>query len=309
MNPLPLPHRPHALAPIGWLLLLHVLADLAVALYRCVNLDAALTDLLAAELPRSQLCLLAIWLALGREPLSWRICGLLAGTSLMFTLFTRLLFPGRLESDPADYWFKEEWGYFFRHSGPGDLLAAIRRWCCWSSSPCCCGAAAAGSGLGTLPRVPAASCCAACGCSLASGIWRSGSWRSARRSWPPFKPPRTPAGSSNFARRGLRATAAGGGGWYSRRLGLPYAVSAFGVLWAVFSERRLPLRIAVASLVVAAGAGRLRFRLAMAALGRHLAERRASRVSVRGRVAVGHAHDRRLAAAVPVVPPAASFSP
>ncbi len=69
---------------IGWLFLSHVLADVAVAVYRWHDVDPALTDLLAAALSRSQLCLLAVWLVVGSERLSWRVCGLIVGICTSF---------------------------------------------------------------------------------------------------------------------------------------------------------------------------------------------------------------------------------
>jgi hypothetical protein len=107
---------------IGWLFLLHGLADVLTAVYRCHDVNRPLTDVLAAALPRSQLCLLAIWLALGTERLSWRICGLIAGCCFIFIVFSRLLFPGEYGISHQTGWLEEEWLYYFRVSGPGDVL-------------------------------------------------------------------------------------------------------------------------------------------------------------------------------------------
>jgi hypothetical protein len=43
------------LIAVGWLFVLHALADIAVALYRCHDVDSALTDVLSTALPISQL--------------------------------------------------------------------------------------------------------------------------------------------------------------------------------------------------------------------------------------------------------------
>lgn len=113
---------PSALFAIGWLFLLHGLADVMVGIYRCHDVDRALTDLLAASLTRSQLCLLAIWLAAGTERLSWRICGLIAGSCFIFIVFSRFVFPGVQDIGRDVFWMDEQWVYYFRLSGPGDLL-------------------------------------------------------------------------------------------------------------------------------------------------------------------------------------------
>jgi hypothetical protein len=84
--------------------------------------DRALTDLLAASLSRSQLCLLAIWLAVGSERLSWRICGLIAGSCFVFIVFSRFVFPGIEDIGRNVFWLDEQWAYYFRLSGPGDVL-------------------------------------------------------------------------------------------------------------------------------------------------------------------------------------------
>ena len=115
-------HAPSALFAIGWLFLLHGLADVMVGIYRCHDVDRDLTDVLAASLTRSQLCLLAIWLAAGSERLSWRICGLIAGGCFVFIVFSRFVFPGAEDIWRNVYWYDEEWVYYFRLSGPGDVL-------------------------------------------------------------------------------------------------------------------------------------------------------------------------------------------
>jgi len=122
MTALPLGRRPHPLAALGWLFLLHLLADLIIAILRSNRLGGEWTNLWAAALPRSQLCLLAVWLALGREPLSWRLCGLAGGGCTVFTVFTRLLLPGRIGLPTAHRWYSEEWLLFFDVSGPGGVL-------------------------------------------------------------------------------------------------------------------------------------------------------------------------------------------
>lgn len=110
------------LVAIVWLFVLHGLADVTVGIYRCRNMDPVLTDLLAAALPRSQLCLLSIWLAVGTERLSWRISGLAAGACFLFSVFSRWLFPDGHLTWAGAHWVEEEWLHYFRLSGPGDLL-------------------------------------------------------------------------------------------------------------------------------------------------------------------------------------------
>jgi hypothetical protein len=110
------------LVAIGWLFALHALADVMIGIYRCRNVDPALTDLLAAALPRSQICLLAIWLAVGSERFSWRLSGLVAGVCFLFTIFSRWVFPDQHLMWPGAHWVEEEWLHYFRLSGPGDLL-------------------------------------------------------------------------------------------------------------------------------------------------------------------------------------------
>lgn len=113
---------PTALFAIGWLFLLHGLADIMVGIYRCHDVDRALTDLLTASLMRSQLCLLAIWLVAGTDRLSWRISGLIAGSCFVFIVFSRFVFPGPQDIVRDIIWLDEEWEFYFRLSGPGDLL-------------------------------------------------------------------------------------------------------------------------------------------------------------------------------------------
>jgi hypothetical protein len=113
---------PSVLFAIGWLFLLHALATILVGVYRCHDTDPPLTDLWAAALPRSQLCLLAMWLVLGSERLSWRICGMIAGTCFIFIVFSRLIFPGEYGIRHETTWLAQEWAYYFGPSGPGDAL-------------------------------------------------------------------------------------------------------------------------------------------------------------------------------------------
>jgi len=113
---------PSALFAIGWLFLLHGLADVMVGIYRCHDVDRELTDVLAASLGRSQISLLAIWLAAGSERLSWRICGLIAGSCFVFIVYSRFVFPGPKDVMRFVYWYDEQWAYYFRLSGPGDVL-------------------------------------------------------------------------------------------------------------------------------------------------------------------------------------------
>lgn len=116
---------PSELFAIGWLFCLHALANVVVGAFRCHDLQREVTDVLAAALPRAQICLLAIWLALGKQRLSWRICGLTAGTSFIFLVYSRFLFPGEYGLGEGGMWHYAEWDYYLRLSGPGDLLARL----------------------------------------------------------------------------------------------------------------------------------------------------------------------------------------
>jgi hypothetical protein len=107
------------------LLLLHGLTDVVIAVYGTRDFDPAVMDLLGGALSRCQVCLLAIWLVAGRERFSWRICGLLAGTGLAFVVFSRPEFSGQMEIGSESIWLEEEWAYYFRPAGPGDLLVAL----------------------------------------------------------------------------------------------------------------------------------------------------------------------------------------
>lgn len=104
---------------------MHTLADVTVAMYRCHDVAPEITDALAAVLMRSQICLLAIWMFIGRERFSWRVCGLIAGSCLIFTVYSRLLFPGLRKPSDGVFWYVKEWMYFFRPSGPGDFLVKL----------------------------------------------------------------------------------------------------------------------------------------------------------------------------------------
>jgi len=115
-------HRQGRLSAIGWLLLLHGLADVLVGVYRCLDLDPALIDVLSAALTRSQLALLAIWFAIGREPWSWRFCGLVGGVCFLFSIMSGMALPGQWDMPVGAYWFLEEWAHYYRPSGPGDTL-------------------------------------------------------------------------------------------------------------------------------------------------------------------------------------------
>lgn len=116
---------PTGLYAIGWLFLLHGLANVFVGVFRVVDLHRATTDVLAAALPRAQVCLLVIWLVLGTERLSWRLCGLIAGCCFNFMVFSRLLFPRAYGVSQGAGWYPEEWVFYFRLSGPGDWLVRL----------------------------------------------------------------------------------------------------------------------------------------------------------------------------------------
>lgn len=101
------------------LILLHGLTDVAVEVYGTHDLDRAVMDLLRGALSRSQICLLAMWLIAGSERLSWRICGLLTGSCLLFVLLSRTAISGQTDIGTDSYWRAEEWAYYFRLTGPG----------------------------------------------------------------------------------------------------------------------------------------------------------------------------------------------
>jgi hypothetical protein len=117
-----MPRAPRRSFAILWLLAIHVLANVAVGVYRAQDVNRELTDLFSAALGRSQICLLAMWLALGSDPLSWRLCGFVGGVSFVFVIFTRTALPGQYGAGAGAIWLDEEWSHYFRLSGPGDLL-------------------------------------------------------------------------------------------------------------------------------------------------------------------------------------------
>jgi hypothetical protein len=110
------------LLAIGWLLLLHGLADVAVGVYHVHDVSRSAIDLLASALARSQLCLLSIWLVVGGARWSWRLCTLIGGCCFVFLVLSRLAFPGQFQIGPNSYWLESEWAVFMRPFGPGDLL-------------------------------------------------------------------------------------------------------------------------------------------------------------------------------------------
>lgn len=107
---------------LGWLLLLHFLADLAVALYRCTAINPLLTDTFAGALMRAQFGLLCVWLFAGKDPLSWRLAGFLSGSAGIFVVYSRLIFPGFHKPSLGPAWFRSDFDLYFRSTGPGDLL-------------------------------------------------------------------------------------------------------------------------------------------------------------------------------------------
>jgi hypothetical protein len=119
------PRIPTGLYAIGWLFLLHGLANIFVGVFRVLDMHRASTDVLAGALPRAQVCLLVIWLMLGKERLSWRLCGLIAGCCFIFMVYSQLLFPGEYGLGHAAEWLAAEWLYYFRISGPGDWLVRL----------------------------------------------------------------------------------------------------------------------------------------------------------------------------------------
>jgi hypothetical protein len=113
------------LSAIGWLLLLHGMASILVGVYRCLDLDAPLIDVLSAALTRSQIALLTIWFVLGRERWSWRLSGLLGGLCFLFSVMSGMALPGQWDMPTGAYWFPEEWAHYYRPAGPGDLLVKV----------------------------------------------------------------------------------------------------------------------------------------------------------------------------------------
>ena len=107
---------------IASLILLHVLADVVLSVLRIHNADWLATDFLSAALPRGQIALLAIWLALGEARLSWRICGFIAGSFFIFSLLTRTTWPAQYGIGANAIWMDEEWRYYFRPFEAGDYL-------------------------------------------------------------------------------------------------------------------------------------------------------------------------------------------
>jgi hypothetical protein len=107
---------------VGSLFLLHALADIAVGVFRFQDVDWAATDVMSAALSRSQICLLAIWLVLGRTRFSWRLCGLIAGSSFTFSVFTRTALAPQHALGSSAMWLDEEWIHYFGPSEPGDYL-------------------------------------------------------------------------------------------------------------------------------------------------------------------------------------------
>jgi hypothetical protein len=113
------------LSAIGWLLLLHGMASILVGVYRCLDLDATLIDVLSAALTRSQIALLTIWFVLGRERWSWRLSGLVGGLCFLFSVMSGMALPGQWDMPVGAYWFPEEWAHYYRPAGPGDLLVKV----------------------------------------------------------------------------------------------------------------------------------------------------------------------------------------
>lgn len=107
---------------LGWLLLLHSLADLAAAVYRCAAINPPLTDLLAGTLMRAQFGLLCVWLLAGKDPLSWRLAGFFGGSGWLFFVYSRLLFAGYHKPSIGPAWFRSDFDVYFSSTGPGDLL-------------------------------------------------------------------------------------------------------------------------------------------------------------------------------------------
>jgi hypothetical protein len=114
--------RQRRLMALGWLLLLHSLADVAVGVYRCAAINPPLTDLLAGTLMRTQFGLLCVWLFAGKDPLSWRMATFLGGSSWLFVVFSRLIFPHYDKASLGPAWFLSDFELYFRCTGPGDLL-------------------------------------------------------------------------------------------------------------------------------------------------------------------------------------------
>lgn len=114
--------RNRRLFALAWLFLLHAMADLAIALYRCLEIAPSFTDLLATAVPRAQIGLLVAWLVFGREPLVWRLLGLISSLAWIFTIFSAFHFPGYWKPSIGEAWLISDFAYYFRPTGPGDLL-------------------------------------------------------------------------------------------------------------------------------------------------------------------------------------------
>jgi hypothetical protein len=61
-------------------------------------------------------------LALGLEPLSWRLSGAVSGTALLFIIYTQLLFPGLHKPMPGTFWQGVDYQAYFCPPNPGDFF-------------------------------------------------------------------------------------------------------------------------------------------------------------------------------------------
>ena len=114
--------RRRELHVVGCLFLIHGLADISASVFRPLLPNPMYVDLLLSAFTRSQLCLLAIWLVIGKERLTWRISGLLSGSCFLFMVFSRAFFASYSEIGRESQWLDAEWTYYFRLWSPGDLL-------------------------------------------------------------------------------------------------------------------------------------------------------------------------------------------
>jgi hypothetical protein len=117
--------RRRELFVVGWLFLIHGLADIAIGVFRRHVFDPSFIDVSLTALARSQLCLLAIWLALGRARLTWRLSGLIGGTFFLFIVLSRAIFPGITEIGRDSQWLEPEWEFYYQLWRAGDFVVKI----------------------------------------------------------------------------------------------------------------------------------------------------------------------------------------
>lgn len=113
---------------VFWLVVIHGLALVTLALYRQIGVAPAATDALLAGVVRSSICLLALWLFLGTHSFSFRAIGTLASLACLMTLLLRLMPSGFLMQRGLWFqrvWTPEDWPVFFGPTGPGSVLILV----------------------------------------------------------------------------------------------------------------------------------------------------------------------------------------